>query len=273
MKKRLLIILLFLTNTLFCFSNKEKEIDNNTNTNDKIIVGMELQYPPFEGVDENGEAYGISIDFAKELAKALNLELELKNIAWAGLIPSLQTGKIDLIISSLGITEDRKKVIDFSIPYAKSGLAILSNNQSEIKDEYDLSKEGIKIAVKSGTTGAIWASKLLNAEIMSFEDVGSAVLEILQNKADVFIYDPLTIYQNYLNNKDKLSASFKELSGTIGYWGIGIKKDREDNLLEKVNAFIKTFLQTKGFDALVEKYMKDVKEVFDKENASFFFDL
>src|SRR5450631_3182568 len=75
---------------------------------DTLIVGMELAYPPFEMTDEKGAPKGVSVDLANELGKALGKKIVIQNSAFDGLIPSLKTGKIDLILSSMTITEERK---------------------------------------------------------------------------------------------------------------------------------------------------------------------
>src|SRR4051812_34981947 len=83
----------------------------------QLVVGMELKYPPFEMVDQQGQPTGISVELARELGKALHREIRIENIPFDGLIPALQTAKIDLIISSLTETAERARAIDFSEPY------------------------------------------------------------------------------------------------------------------------------------------------------------
>src|SRR4030088_2492809 len=73
-------------------------------SHDHLIVGMELGYPPFEMTDTQGKPTGVSVDLAHELGKHLGREIEFQNIPFDGLIPSLQTRKIDLIISSMTAT-------------------------------------------------------------------------------------------------------------------------------------------------------------------------
>src|SRR5690349_17251326 len=74
---------------------------------DTLEVGMELAYPPFEMTDKNGTPTGVSVELAQMLGKALHKKVVIQNIAFDGLIPSLKTGKIDLIISSMTATEER----------------------------------------------------------------------------------------------------------------------------------------------------------------------
>jgi polar amino acid transport system substrate-binding protein len=232
---------------------------------------MELAYPPFEMTDILGNPSGISVDFAKSLAEGLGKDLEIKNIAFDGLIPALKTGKIDIIISSMTITEERKKSISFSDPYSKSYLALLINKDSDVDDISDLNQKGKKIAVKRGTTGHIYANEnLQNAEIMVFDKEHACVLEVIQGKADAFTYDQMTIFKNWQKNRDKTRAILKPFQKDFEYWGIGIRKNNKE-LLEKVNGFIKKFKEEKRFEPLAEKYLAEIKEEYEKRNIEFFF--
>ena len=109
-----------------------------------LIVGMELEYPPFEFVNENGVNDGVSVQLAKALAESLERPLEIKNIKFDALITALKTGSIDLIISSMTATDERRKSINFSDPYVTTGLAMLVPIDSEIEGVEDLMKEGRK---------------------------------------------------------------------------------------------------------------------------------
>lgn len=93
----------------------------NTSENEKeLVVGMELAYPPFEMTDEEGNPTGISIDMAYALGEYLDRPIRIENMAYNGLVPALQSGKVDLIISSMTINEERMKTVDFSNPYANT---------------------------------------------------------------------------------------------------------------------------------------------------------
>lgn len=266
--KRLTVLLLLLTfiSGIFCGCTKDKKKDSKI-----LTVGMELAYPPFEMTDKKGEPSGISVELAKALAKYLGRKLVIKNIAWAGLIPSLKTGKVDIIISSMTITEERKKSIDFSDPYSRSYLSLLINKKSPVQKVEDLNAKGRKIAVKKGTTGHIYAQKNLpNAEIMVFDKENACVLEVVQGKADAFMYDQMTIYKNWKKNPDTTRAVLKPFQKNYEYWGAAIKKGNDD-LRTKVNAFLKEFKAKGGFSKLAEKYLTDIKKTFDELKIPFFF--
>lgn len=236
-----------------------------------LIVGMELQYPPFEMSDKQGTPTGVSVDLAYALGKYLGREVKIENIAWDGLIPSLKTNKIDLIISSMTITKQRAKTIDFSIPYAQSNLAILTNVKSGVKSITDLNKKGKIIAVKKGTTGHIYADKhLKNADLLVFDKENAAVIEVIQNKADGFLYDQLTIYKNWIKHKDTTIGILKPFQKNPENWGMAIKKGNTE-LKTKVDAFIKLAKSDGTFDNLSKKYLTEARALFDKLGIKFFF--
>lgn len=262
--KRLLLfctLVLFTSILLIGCSNKE---------NDTLTVGMELAYPPFETTDINGSPEGISIEMANSLAKYLGRPIKIENISYSGLIPSLTTKKVDIILSSMTITEDRKKTVDFSDPYCRAYLAVLANKNSDINSVADLNKKGKKVAVKKGTTGYFYTTKhLTDAEISVFDKESACVLEVTQGRADAFIYDQLTIYKNWKQYENTTKAILEPFDD-LEYWGIALRKD-DTKLKEQINAFIKDFETKKGFEKLSEKYLTDIKQEFDKRGLPFFF--
>ncbi len=238
----------------------------------KLVVGMELAYPPFEGKDLMGEPEGISPAFVRELAQALNKELVIENIAWDGLIPALLTGKVDMVMSSMTITESRKEQVDFSDPYASAFLALLTYTPSNIQSVEDLNQPGRTVAVKTGSTGYYYAQKHLDqATILSFPDESACVTEVSQGKADAFIYDQLTIYRNWKRHEDTVTPVFIPFQD-VENWGIALQKGNEE-LLAAVNQFIGDFGEDGGFNRLTDTYLKEEKEVFDQLGFKWFFDL
>lgn len=237
---------------------------------DKLIVGMELAYPPFETKDNEGNPMGVSVDIANALGEYLGKEVVIENTAWAGLIPALQTEKVDIIISSMTITDDRKKTVDFSDPYAQVLLALLVNTQSPVNSLEDLNQKGRIVAVKQGTTPFIFANEYLtNAKINSFTSESVAVTEVVQGKADAVIYDQLTIYKNHQLYPDTTKIVPMTMANT-DVWGMAVKKGNTE-LLKKVNEFLAEFKSEEGYAKITQKHLTVEKEEFDKYGLSFFF--
>lgn len=236
-----------------------------------LIIGMELAYPPFETKDDGGNPSGVSVDLAKALGEYVGRPVKIENLNWDGLIPSLQTGKVDLVISSMTITDERKEVVDFSIPYSRSYLALLVNKESGVERVEDLDQEDKVVDVKKGTIGAIYAKKhLTNATVNALTSENSAVTEVLQGKADAFIYDQLTVYRQHLENPE-LTHILQIPAQDSEDWGMVVKKGNTE-LLSKVDDFIRDFKAKDGFDQITEQYMAEEKQVFDELGFPWFFD-
>ncbi|MBC2605281.1 transporter substrate-binding domain-containing protein [Pelagicoccus albus] len=234
-----------------------------------LVVGMELSYPPFEMSDQNNQPAGVSVDLAKALGEYLERPVRIENIAFAGLISSLKTGKIDLIISSMTATEERAQSIDFSDPYLETGLCLLVSKDSDIKSIEELDKAGNSVAVKQGTTGHLFAiDSIKQAQILPLEKETAAVVEVTQGKADAFIYDQMSTYRNWQRHPETtkpILAPFK-----TEHWAIGIRKGNEE-LLNSVNAFLSEYKQAGGFDELGDRYLSEEKKAFQEMGYPFFF--
>jgi polar amino acid transport system substrate-binding protein len=233
-----------------------------------LIVGMELAYPPFEMTDQRGKPTGVSVDLASDLGKSLKRPVRIENIAFDGLIPALKTGKVDLVISSMTATAERAQSIDFSDPYLSTGLCLLLKKDSTAKGIDDLDKVGVKVAVKKGTTGHLYASRRMKiAQILVLDKESAAVLEVSQGKADAFIYDQMSIYQNWQRNPATTRALLEPFQREA--WAVGIRKGN-DELRNQVNAFIREYREKRGFEQLGERYLKEMKADFKRLGYSFF---
>src|ERR1700734_3225910 len=234
-----------------------------------LVIGMELNYPPFEMTDKAGQPNGVGVDLARALCNYLHRPIDIQNMPFEGLIPALKTGRIDLIISSMTATDERRKSIDFSDPYLNTGLAILAKKNSPIQSIPDVDKPGMIVVVKTGTTTADYArDHFQNGTVLPLQQDTACALEVVQGKADAFLYDQMSIYQFAKKNPDTtrgLLAPFQKES-----WAIGIRKGNED-LEKQGNAFLADFKARHGFDALGDKYLKEDKEAFKQMGFPFYF--
>lgn len=241
-----------------------------TQSNAPLKVGMELAYPPFEGKDASGNPTGVSVDIAKALGEYLKRPVQIENIAWDGLIPALQSGKVDMVISSMTITDKRKEVVTFSDPYAKAYLAFLVGKDSSAKTAVDLHEKGRTIAVKKGTTGEAYVkAKMPNATVTSLSSENAAVTEVAQNKADAFIYDQLTIYRQSQNNVGMKMVPIPDQQPES--WGMAVKKDNH-HLVKQINEFLKKFKADGGFDKVTQTHLAVEKKKFDELGFRWFFE-
>lgn len=240
-------------------------------TGETLTVGMELAYPPFETKDDDGNPTGVSVSFMQDFADAYGYELEIEDMSFDGLIPAVQTGLVDCVMSSITITDEREETVDFTDPYAVAQLAILANAESGIESIDDLNQEGKVVAVKTGSTGDTYATnQLTNAQITRLSDESACVTEVVQGLADGFLYDQLTIYRNQASNPDTTVAVFIPFQDAE-HWGIAVQ-DGNDELRGQLNAFIAACKENGAFDELTEEYLADEKAAFDELGFRWFFD-
>ena len=153
-----------------------------------LIVGSDVSYPPQEYKDPAGNPVGMDIDIAAELASRMGLTLKVQDFKFDDIIPALNAGQFDIVVSAMTITDDRKKVVDF-VPYFEAGQAILvaKGNPAGIKALEDLS--GKTAAVQQGTTEET-TLKDLNAKL---ETDGKPKVTVLTYPADTDAVDQLRI--------------------------------------------------------------------------------
>jgi polar amino acid transport system substrate-binding protein len=234
-----------------------------------LRVGMDLSYPPFETVGADAKPAGISVDLAESLAKELGQPLKIENIPFTGLIPSLKTGKIDLIISSMTATPERAKTVAFSEPYLTTGLAALVPKSSTVHDLAGLDQSGNTVVVRQGTTGEVFARRnIRRAKVLTLEKENTCVLEVVQGKAAAFIYDQMSIFQNAKRNPGTTRPLLAPLQQES--WAIALRPEDTDRR-NQVNAFLRKFRNEGGFEALADRYLTEEKAAFAEQNIPFFF--
>ena len=201
-----------------------------------------------------------------------DIRCAVENIAFDGLVPALVTGKIDMIMSSMTITDARRQTVDFSEPYANAMLALLTKKDASIKSIDDLNASGRTLAVKIGSTGHLYAQKhLTKATVTALADESACVMEVASGKADGFIYDQLTIYRNQQKNPETTQALFIPFQN-VEPWGVAVRKG-DTKLKEALDKFIADYRADKGFEKLTEKHLADEKAAFDKLGFTWFFDM
>ena len=235
----------------------------------RLTVGMELNYPPFETLNPQGAPTGVSVDLAKALGQHLHREVQIENIPFDGLIPALKTGKIDLIVSSMTETPARAQSIDFSDPYLRTGLCLLVNKKAAIGSIDQADQPGYSIAVKQGTTGQLYAQQHFSrARVLVLDKEDAAVLEVVQGKAQAFIYDQMSVFRHGQQHAEAVNALLKPFQEE--HWAIGLRHGDEP-LKAQVNEFLKAFRSEGGFDRLGNTYLAEEKAAFQRQGIPFLF--
>ncbi|MFO1440537.1 MAG: transporter substrate-binding domain-containing protein [Verrucomicrobiaceae bacterium] len=238
---------------------------------DVIVIGMDATYPPFEFVDEKGLISGVSVEIGREIGKTAGKEVEFRNINFDGLITALRTGSIDFVISSMTANDERRKSIDFSEPYVKTGLAILAGKDASVQSVTDLQAPGRKVVVRLGTTGESWARQNLpKAEIKVLDLDTSCVMEVVNGNVDAWIYDQLSIMNYQAKHPEKTRALLAPLREES--WAVGLRQGDEAKK-SIVNETLARMRNDGSFARLADQFMAKERDMMKQQGLPFVFEL
>ena len=193
----LAITALIIISIIFFVSKSQKNA--NSVMNDALIVGISPDYPPFE-YTEDGKIVGFDVDFIQELGEKIGKKVEIREMEFSSLIPSLNSGKVDVIISSISRTSERVGNVSFSDPYYTSTFAIIMAKDTDAKTLDDFSKNA-KIGVQTGTTMESFAN--------SYNDSSDKSLEIVSLGSNFLLIEKLKLGEiNALIVEDAQAPSF-----------------------------------------------------------------
>jgi polar amino acid transport system substrate-binding protein len=217
----------------------------------KIRIAVDLGVPPYGMTDDKMQATGSDIETAKLLASDWGLQFEHVPTTGAARIPSLQTGKADLVISTLSITPERAKVIDFSKGYAVLRTVIAAPKNITLKSMADL--DGKTVGTVRGTTHDTQLTKEgpKGMKLVRYEDDATEAQAFLSGQVDIFSTAELLVAPIDKKNPAR-QVEVKFVLDTFKL-AIGVKKD-EKRLLEEVDRWIATNLKNGKLDAIYKKY-------------------
>jgi polar amino acid transport system substrate-binding protein len=221
----------------------------------KLIVGTSPGYFPFEMKDKQGNFVGYDMDLARAIADALKVEVEFKEYEFSGLIPALQTGDIDMVISGVTIRGDRALAVSFSDPYYSAGQVLMVPKKDKTTMSWkDLDQPGKKITVSQGTTGALLAKQLFkNAEVLDFDGFTNAALAVKQGQADGIVFDEPGIRVYEILNGDSVRGVYEVLSSE----NLGIAVPLNDHAtVQWLNSFLASYKNGPADQASINKWFK-----------------
>jgi polar amino acid transport system substrate-binding protein len=218
-----------------------------------LKVAVPQDFPPFGSVGPDLKPRGLDIDTAQLLADKLAVKLELTPVNSTNRIPFLTTGKVDLVISSLGKNPEREQVIDFSSAYAPFYLGVFGPQDAEVASLDDL--DGKTISVTRGAVEDIELSKVApkGATLKRFEDNNSTIAAYLSGQVDLIASGNLVMTTIAERNPKRVPVMKLNLKDSPAY--IGLNK-QEPALLGKVNEILATAKSDGSLDALSQKWLK-----------------
>lgn len=226
----------------------------------KIRIGTEGAYPPFNFIDEKGALQGFDIDIAKALCKEMGAECEFVVQDWDGLIPGLLAKKFDCIIASMSITEERKQKVDFTEKYYNTPARFVAPKSEALK----LFKNGLK-GKTVGTQRATVAENFLRdnfsdlVQIKSYATQDEANLDLIAGRLDLVVADATVLLGGLLEKPEGKNYTFVGPGFTDKQWfgdGIGIALRKGEDTLRK------------GFNEAIQKIRKD--GTYQTINAKYF---
>lgn len=216
-------------------------------------------YPPFTSKDASGTWVGWEVDLMNALCKQMNEKCELVEVAWDGIIPALTSKQIDVIWSSMSITDERKKTIDFSDMYYDTAAAIIGPKNGDV----DITPEHLKgktIGVQVSTTHANYVDKYFGAgsTVKTYQTQDEANQDLAAGRLDYTQADALALAA-FLKTEQGMACC--ELKGVVPNdaeilgFGVGAGLRKEDTALkDKMNAAIKALAAAGEFDKITAKY-------------------
>ena len=225
-----------------------EETTDDAATGGTLVMATNAEFPPYEYHD-GGEIVGIDADIAAAIAENLGMELKIEDMAFDSIIMAVNSGKADVGIAGMTVTEDRLENVNFSDSYATSAQVIIVTEDSEIGSSDDLS--GKKIGVQLGTTGDILADDVEGATVERYNKGFEAVQALSQGKIDAVIIDrqPAQVFVDENEGLKILDEAFAEEE-----YAIAIAKDNTE-LLDKVNAALGELKESGKLDEIIGKYI------------------
>jgi len=177
-----------------------------------IKIGLSL-FVPWSMRDLNGDLIGYELDVGRQLAEDMGVEVEFIPTSWDGIIPALVSGSFDAIISGMSVTASRNLTVNFSDPYAFSGLAVYSNiEMTKGMSRDDFNDASITFAARRGATpAAVIAKQFPNAQVLLFDEDGAAAQEVLNGNAHATMAAQPTPNREVENYPETLHIPFEAL--------------------------------------------------------------
>ena len=243
MKKFVKLMLMFLLSVVISISVFAK--------NNVVYVGTNAEFMPFEYLDKN-KIIGFDIDLLDAISKETGLEFKIQDMAFDGLLPALQTKKVDMVIAGMSATPERQKAVAFSKPYFKAKQVVITTPEKakSLKSFKDLS--GKKVGVMLGFTGDTVVSEIKGVKVERFNAAYAAILALSQNKIDAVVLDSEPAKKYTANNKQFVIAN---IPAEEEDYAIAFRKNDKE-LINKVNVALDKIKANGEYDKILKKHFK-----------------
>ncbi len=244
-------------------SSSSKAGDNSTASKPKLRVATNAEFEPWESIDSATKEYiGFDMDLIREIAKKLDMDVEIQNMEFDSVVASLPTGACDVAISGLTITPGRSKTVDFSESYHETAQILMVRTNDTVftgttKEALDEQLKGKKIGVCTAFTGESYAKGkedlgypgIEGADVKSYDNVSLAAQELKNGTIDVIIMDEAVAKNAAAADQNKDAIKVIDVPLTVEYYAIAMKKGNAE-LKEKINKALKELQDSGKVDEL-----------------------
>lgn len=257
MAKKVLAVVLAVLMACAVFAACSKNTDNGNETKGTLVMATNAAFPPYEYKDGDSFA-GIDVEIAEKIAEKLGMTLEIQDVEFGSIIGGVQTGKFDMGMAGLTVTDERKESVNFTNTYAKAKQVVIVKSDSSIISLDNLKGDGsMKYGVQQDTTGDIYASDTIEnggygeENVIRYKTGNDAVQALVNGKVDAVIID---------NEPAKSFVAANEgLTILDGAWveeeyAIAIAKDNTE-LLDKVNTALEELIADGTVQSIIDKYI------------------
>ncbi|MEK9627768.1 MAG: transporter substrate-binding domain-containing protein [Nitrospinota bacterium] len=232
----------FLLATLLLLVTIAAGCTGNSDPNKKTyLVATDATLAPMSFMSVGNDMIGFEPDLIRAIAEKADIDIRLINVQWAGLFGGLITNKFDMVISSVTVLEERKQRMDFSIPYLKSGLAlVVRRDEEKILSFEDAKTNKALIGAQEGTTSYYFLEKEPSIQTKSYQMYGHAISDLINGKLDGVLGESSgTLYYRSKPLFQKIKMVGEILSDE--YYAVVFRKN-EDTLKTKINSAIKDLI-------------------------------
>jgi len=228
----------------------------------ELVVGTAGSMPPLNMTTKDGQIIGIEVDLVKMIAGAMDVKLTLKTMHFNDLLPALERGEVDMVVSGMTMTPGRNLKFAFVGPYFHSGKSILTKkkNVDSLDEISKINNPGKVLTALKGSTSQMFVERVLpKAKLVLADDYGQAVAMVRDDKAQAMVADyPICMVSIYRYPDDGLTTLTKPLS----YEPIGVALQANDPLLVNwLQNFFNYLEKTGERELLIERWSKDTSWV------------
>lgn len=221
-----------------------------------ITVATDATWPPMEFINENQELVGFDIDLMNAIAEAGGFDVEFQNTAWDGIFAGLANRDYDAIISSVTITEDRDRTMDFSTPYINAGQVLIVRQDAPAGWEALEDLAGESVGAQIGTTGAIAVGEVAGVELRTYDELGLAIEDLAQGRIAGVVADTPIAADFALQNENY--SSVLQIVGepfTEEFYGIAVTEGNEE-VLSMINSGLEVVLNDGTIEELQDTWLR-----------------